>query len=65
MIGDSREASVNMDGQTCKLQVRRSKGPARVAYGEFKGHQFEGKGKTAGAAVLDWRKKVERQQKPD
>ena len=59
MIGDSREASVNMDGETCKLRVRRAKKTGWVAYGDFKGRHFEGAGTTAGTAVLNWRKKVE------
>jgi hypothetical protein len=63
MIGDSREAFVTMDGQTCKLRVKRSKNSAWIAYGEFKGRIFEGQGTTAGSAVLDWRKNVESRQK--
>ena len=63
MIGDSREATVNMDGETCRLRVRRSRKTAWVAHGEFKGRHFAGSGTTAGSAVLNWRKKVENNQK--
>jgi hypothetical protein len=62
MIGDSRDATVTIYGETCKLRVKRSNKTSWVAYGDFKGHLIRSKGRTAGAAVLDWRRKVENQQ---
>jgi hypothetical protein len=61
MIGDSRDATVTISGEICKLRVKRSKKTAWVAHGEFKGRHIEGKGTTAGAAVLDWRRRTESQ----
>jgi hypothetical protein len=63
MIGDSREASVTIDGQTWKLRVKRSRKTGWTAFGEFDGRVFEGQGTTAGSAVLDWRKNVESQER--
>jgi hypothetical protein len=62
MIGDSREATVNIHGQTCKLRVKRSKSSGWIAYGEFNGRVIEGHGTTAGNAVLNWRKRIESDQ---